>query len=126
MFKILQGIDNVDSDKFFTLSSYQATRGHSYKLYKSQTRLNVRSNSFSNRVVDVWNALPDSVVSAPSVNAFKNHSNIHWRNHPFKFNPACYMTSQQASHRYSNACIEAESASMVSTSSKNSYSPLSR
>ena len=35
VFKILQGIDNIDSDKFFTLSSYQATRGHSYKLYKS-------------------------------------------------------------------------------------------
>ena len=29
--KILQGIDNVDGDKFFTLSSYQATRGHFYK-----------------------------------------------------------------------------------------------
>ena len=31
VFKILQGTDNVDSDKFFTLSSYQATRGHLYK-----------------------------------------------------------------------------------------------
>ena len=111
VFKILQGIDNVDSDNFLKLSSYQATRCHSYKLYKSRTRLNVRSNSFSNRVVDIWNALPGSVVSAPSVNAFKNRLNIHWHNHPFEFNPACYMTSQQASQdRYPNAPIEAESA----------------
>ena len=107
VFKILQGIDNVDSDKFFTLSSYQATRGHSYKLYKSRTRLNVQTNSFSNCDVDIWNALPDSVVSAVSVNTFKNSLNIHWHNHPFKFNPTCYMTSQQASQdRYSNAPIE--------------------
>ena len=46
-----------------------------------------------------------------SVNAFKNRLNIHWHNYPFKFNPACYMTSQQASQdRYPNAPIEAESA----------------
>ena len=41
VFKILHGIDTVDGDNFFTLSSYQATRGHSYKLYKSAARLNV-------------------------------------------------------------------------------------
>ena len=38
-------------------------------------RLNVRANSFSNRVVDTWNNLPEDVVNAPSVNAFKSRLN---------------------------------------------------
>ena len=37
------------------------------KLFKKQHRLKLRSNSFSIRVVDAWNSLPDSVVMAPSL-----------------------------------------------------------
>ena len=52
-----------------------------------------------------------TVVSAPSVNAFKNRLYINWHNHPFKVNPACYMISQQASQdRYPKAPVEAERA----------------
>jgi len=33
---------------------------------------NIRQNSFGSRVVNIWNSLPDYVVEADSVNAFKN------------------------------------------------------
>ena len=36
------------------------------------SRLDVRKFSFSQRVVDEWNGLPDTLVCAISVNAFKN------------------------------------------------------
>ena len=32
----------------------------------------VRKHFLSNRVVDMWNILPGSVVEAPGLNAFKN------------------------------------------------------
>ncbi|KAK3771262.1 hypothetical protein RRG08_024341 [Elysia crispata] len=42
------------------------------------------------RVVSGWNSLPESVVSAPSVNAFKNRLDAHWATHPAIYNPECY------------------------------------
>ena len=33
------------------------------------------SNFFSNRVINIWNALPDSIVKSPSVNSFKSKIN---------------------------------------------------
>ena len=50
-------------------------------------------NSFSNRVVEKWNNLPEHVVMAPSLNTFKSRLNIYWQNHPNKFvNPAILRT----------------------------------
>ena len=91
VFKILNKIDEIDKDKFFTVSSYTSTRGHPRKLVKKRHRLKVRSNSFSLRVIDSWNALPESVVMAPSLNCFKSRLNLHWKNHPYKFDPWCYI-----------------------------------
>ena len=93
-YKILHGIDKIDKDKLFTPALYRATRGHSYKLQKKRSRLNVRANTFSNRVVDTWNNLPENVVNAPSVNEFKSRLNKHWHGHPSKFEATCYQTGQ--------------------------------
>ena len=89
VYKILHGIGRVDKDKFFTLNRLAATRGHSIKLYKKRSRLKVRANCFSNRVVDTWNSLTEDIVNAPSLNAFKSRLNRFWREHPYKFNPSC-------------------------------------
>jgi hypothetical protein len=42
----------------FQLSSNRDTRGHSLKLAKDRCRLSVRSNFFSQRVINSWNSLP--------------------------------------------------------------------
>ena len=70
-FKIIKGIDKVNMNKFFTLNVRGSTRGNRFKLSKKRTRLELRRNFFSQRVVNAWNKLPDSVVDASSVNAFK-------------------------------------------------------
>ena len=90
VYKILHGIDRVDKDKFFTLNRFAATRSHSLKLYKKRSRLMVRANCFSNRIVDTLNSLTEDIVKAPSLNAFKSRLNSFWREHPYKFNPSCY------------------------------------
>ena len=105
----------MDKDKLFTIVTETRTRGHKYKLFKRRSRLNIRKNVFSNRVVDTWNNLPSSVVEAPSANSFKSRLNRHWTNHPSKFNPPCYIphaTGQIArySQKCSNAPQEAEMA----------------
>ena len=71
-FKILKGLNKVDYKQFFTLDSNSRTRGNKYKLVKSRSRLDIRKYFFSQRVVNSWNKLPDSVVDAVSVDSFKN------------------------------------------------------
>ncbi len=47
-------------------------RGNSKKLFLQRSRLSVRENSYALRVVPIWNKLPEDIVSAPNINAFKN------------------------------------------------------
>ena len=72
VFKVLKGISKVDSSRWFRLADSSRTRGHRYKLVKCRSRLDVRKNFFSQRVVNTWNSLPEAVVEADSVNCFKN------------------------------------------------------
>ena len=51
-------------------------------LYKERPRLNIRANSFSNRVTNTWNQLRESVVMAPSLDAFKDKYSLLRRTHP--------------------------------------------
>ena len=71
-FKILKGFAEVNVNDFFVLSHNRHTRGHDMKLYPENSRIDVRRNFFSARVVPWWNKLPDRVVSARSVNSFKH------------------------------------------------------
>ena len=76
-FKILYEFDKVDKG-LFQRATTQHLRGHSLKLFKHQTRLQVRSNFFSQRIINIWNNLPEHVVTATSVNSFKNKLDKHW------------------------------------------------
>jgi len=59
-YQLLFGIVDVQSDKFFEFNM-RPSRGHQYKLYKNRSVSHVRAAFFSERVVNVWNSLPDSV-----------------------------------------------------------------
>ena len=48
------------------------TRGHTLKIIKRGARLDCRRYSFSQRVVNNWNALPAEAVSCTTVNALIN------------------------------------------------------
>jgi len=63
---------------FFELADATSwLRGHSLKLYKPRCHTRLRQN-FSVRVINEWNKLPQSVIEAPSVNAFKNRLDKYW------------------------------------------------
>ena len=79
-FKIMTGKERVDRSRLFQLSTceYQL-RGHTMKLSKQRTSLDVRKFSFSQRVVQEWNKLSQDVVEATSVNQFKNRLDKFWQ-----------------------------------------------
>ena len=47
VFKMINGIDRMDPDVFFTPSNTVSTRGHHLKLFKHRTNKDVRKFSFS-------------------------------------------------------------------------------
>ena len=71
-FKIMNEIDKIDSNLFFTRSTSN-TRGHNLKLYKGKFRCDARKYFYSQRVVDPWNRLPSVAAEASSLNSFKNN-----------------------------------------------------
>ena len=61
------------------------TRGNSLRLESHHVRYNLRKFSFGNRVTSIWNSLPEDVVSAPTVNSFKNRLDKHWLHQCMRF-----------------------------------------
>ena len=45
----------------FSMLLTPACRGHRFKLYKNNTYVRVRSSFFSERVLNAWNKLPESI-----------------------------------------------------------------
>jgi len=68
-YKIYFGLIDVDVNEFFVHSSVLHTRGHRYKLFKKHST-SIRASFFCERVVNVWNKLPDN-TDFSSYNAFK-------------------------------------------------------
>ncbi len=60
-----------------------STRDNGFKIYKEKSRLNVRGNFFGNRVANIWNTLPASVVQAPNTNCFKSRLDKLWEPHRY-------------------------------------------
>jgi len=56
----------------FDLVGNSVTRGNKYKLRQSHCKYDLRKQFFTNRIVAIWNSLPDYVVDAHSVNVFEN------------------------------------------------------
>jgi len=79
VFKIFKGFENVSYNTYFTLSQ-SGLRGHSFKLYKPNFRLDIRKFSFSVCVINTWNALPYSVLQCNTVNTFKRHLDLCLKN----------------------------------------------
>jgi len=58
------------TDRRMQINYYMRLRVHWHSLYQSQIRHNTRKYSFSNRIISLWNSLPESYPAA-AVNSFK-------------------------------------------------------
>ena len=60
----------MSANSFFSFSCNLRTRGHSYKLFLPNSRINCRQHFLAVRVVSIWNSLPEDIVSADHLSLF--------------------------------------------------------
>ena len=70
-YKMLNGLVDMNCSCFLVRATYSSTRGNSFKLAKLPVGSLRDKNFFSNRIVNIWNSLPDSIVTSSSVSCFK-------------------------------------------------------
>ena len=72
LYKLYNNLVALNFVEFFAYNNCSITRGHDSKLVKPLCVNNARQFSFSCRLVDAWNFLPNCAVSSNSLIAFKN------------------------------------------------------
>jgi len=70
-YRILRGLDRVDVERMFPLVGKDRTRGHNVRLKGRSFKTEMRRNFFSQRVLNLWNSLPQRAVEAESLSVFK-------------------------------------------------------
>ena len=78
VFQLLHGFIDQSPSLFFQLDRGSRTRGHPWKLVKPTALTRTRRSFFGVRIINDWNALPVSVVSANNVDQFKAKLDAHW------------------------------------------------
>ena len=72
LYKIIQGYSDFGYTTYVDQTSPTRTRSnHNFKIRPRAARTNYFKFSFFNRYVNDWNSLPNSVMSASSLNSFK-------------------------------------------------------
>jgi len=63
------------------------TRGNDSKLNKISAKYDLRRYFFTNKVVNIWNSLPNYVITAESVtNSFKSRLDKFWQHQELMYN----------------------------------------
>ena len=70
-FKILKGINNIDSQSLFSLNNNH-TRSNGWKLELKRFNTSQCGNFFTYKVASYWNRLPANVVNSITIDQFKN------------------------------------------------------
>ena len=70
--KTFKGLEGTPSNSLFELIT-SVTTEKSLKLNNPRSRLNIRYNNFSQRVINAWNRLPERAISSSTANGFKNN-----------------------------------------------------
>ena len=126
-FKIINGIYDRDvTDGLLDLDQNTRTRGNDKKLKKKYSKLNILKFSFTNRIVDIWNSLPNEVITAKTVNNFEINLDKYWEAQEFKYDhPAnINLTSTPRSDVKSRSSIVEEEVDIVVSASQRPQSNL--
>jgi len=78
--KILTG--KYDTNVTFNFEKHQdcRTRGHNLKLVNHRCHYDLSIYFFCIRIINTWNSLPESVISASITDSFKNKLDKFWGN----------------------------------------------
>ena len=73
-------IEGIDGKLLFTKAPYDGRIGHTMKLENNVMHLDICKYFFSQRVIDYWNALPQTAIDVKCINKFKSKLKIHLNN----------------------------------------------
>ena len=76
VYQILHGHYDTQLDATLCITDNPRTRGHAYKLLKPHCTIDATKYFFLNRVINIWNNLPDMVVHSPTLSTFKRHLSV--------------------------------------------------
>jgi hypothetical protein len=109
-FKIITGIyDNEDTEGIFDHDPNTRTRGHCKKIKKKFCKINLRKFSFTNRIVDLWNTLPQSVIDAKDVRQFEIRLDKYWEHQDVKFEYKASIQNKENTRNHTEiSCIKEE------------------
>ena len=96
-YKHFHTYDNNTLSKSFRPRT-RPSRSHKYQIHPIKAldgERGVHKNSFYCRIVDLWNELPSTVAEAPTLNAFKNRLDTHWKDSPLMYDH-CWTTNADA------------------------------
>ena len=116
-YKHISGIYNV-SGVLLPRADSTRTRGHSLKLKKPSVKTSVRENFFSIRIVNAWNSLPDDVVTAPTLNAFKNRLDKVWSQYKYDLSSNWFKSPQHSANKNRNILDKCENNDEDETSTE--------
>ena len=74
-YKIINNLIDLNIPNFFTFSqvhSIYSLRRHTLYLEKSDSTTPIRQNFFSKRIINTWNALPNSIITSETLTIFKH------------------------------------------------------
>jgi len=78
IYKIVSGKYDSLAAPVLPRQDLYVTRWHDLSLQESRVKYDLRKLFFTNRVVNIWNSLPEYVVHADTVNCFKSRLDKFW------------------------------------------------
>jgi len=82
IYKILTGKYDMLAVPYLSIATTVRSRGNDLRLQKNHTWYDLHKFLYTNRVVNMWNSLPNSVVHAESTDVFKKR----WSNQEVIYN----------------------------------------
>ena len=107
-YKILNGFYDPNVVPKLQVRQGSNLRGHSKTLRKIRFNISLRGHSFTQRIVNVWNNLPESVISASSVNSFKNRLDKCWQDEDIKYNYKASLSNGRQKASFNELQLDTE------------------
>ena len=79
VYKILTNKYDSGVNLYLEKQQDNITRGHSLKLVNNRYHYDLRKVSFAPRIVNVWNSLPETLISAVTTDTFKRRLDKFWQ-----------------------------------------------
>ena len=72
VYKTAEGYANCNLGKAVPYANFENIKGHRFKFIHTFTQNRVKKHFILNRIVNIWNSLPDNVFNTDIIKSFRN------------------------------------------------------